>query len=307
MADVHDHEAAVGKQERPSLLSERLGPDMLALVLGAADPATAIALASTCHRANGVLQSALGEKLREQHHATRALSSKAKTSVAALATSRRLAWSGRGLTDTDTATLAALLAAGALPELEELDLSSNSIGDRGLVALSEALSRPAVCGQLTALLLSHNAIQEEGMRALARALAREGARSRLVRLELDDNGINASALRELLGCTVAARGMQDGGGDAKGTRRQEAARLLPQLQVLDLRVNFIDDEGFAALANALCDGALPRLQTLYAIPQVGVAPGPGKGALRAACNGRRPPIFNDLESVGGACGGCVLL
>ena len=64
--------------------------------------------------------------------------------------------------------MARLFSEGAVPELQELYLSRNKIGDAGFQALSTALP-----SKLTCLFLSGNQIGDAGLQALSTALPPE--------------------------------------------------------------------------------------------------------------------------------------
>jgi Ran GTPase-activating protein (RanGAP) involved in mRNA processing and transport len=66
-------------------------------------------------------------------------------------------------------SLAEVLAAGAVPTLERLQLSSNDIGDVGAAHLASALPHLT---NLVELMLDDNAISDKGLASLAQAFAR---------------------------------------------------------------------------------------------------------------------------------------
>lgn len=114
--------------------------------------------------------------------------------------------------------------------LTSLDLSDNSIGDKGFTAIAQSLSGNY---NLQRLDVGGNAITDDGASALAKLLERLSHRSptekQLKHLGLQRNKIRAKGASEIanalsLGCGV---------------------------QVLDLRANFIKDEGANALAEAV--------------------------------------------------------
>ncbi|EOD05047.1 hypothetical protein EMIHUDRAFT_250346 [Emiliania huxleyi CCMP1516] len=140
------------------------------------------------------------------------------------------------------ALAAALGREGSAPRLQELDLTSNQIGDDGLMSLAAALSNDGVVPRLANLILDGNRFGNEGLKALVSALSRESGASQLQRLEFCSNEIGDEGLKAL----AAAFG-------GKG--------CIPRLTELDLRDNQIGVEGFKALASALRqEGAFPSLK-----------------------------------------------
>ena len=82
-------------------------------------------------------------------------------------------------------------AAQELPELRRLDLRDNSIGDKGLANLAEALELHGVVSHLD---LAGNAVGDDGAKALAHVLAQSRGALRSVRLEsncIGEVGIDA--------------------------------------------------------------------------------------------------------------------
>ena len=79
-----------------------------------------------------------------------------------------------GWGDADAAQLAEVLASGAAPRLERLQLFGNKIGDEGCKALAAALGKEGAAPRLKELYLNRNKINDEGCKALAAAL-KEGA------------------------------------------------------------------------------------------------------------------------------------
>ncbi|EOD38922.1 hypothetical protein EMIHUDRAFT_224075 [Emiliania huxleyi CCMP1516] len=88
---------------------------------------------------------------------------------------------GLGWGDAEAAQLAEVLASGAAPRLEELDLAPNKIGDEGCKALAAALGKEGAAPRLEKLSLNGNQIGDEGCKALAAAL-KEGAAPSLARV-----------------------------------------------------------------------------------------------------------------------------
>ncbi|CAK0867739.1 unnamed protein product [Prorocentrum cordatum] len=189
--------------------------------------------------------------------------------------------------------LAAVLASGAAPQLRELDLGSNRVGDEGAARLAEVLRAPGAQPQLQYLNLGRNCVGDEGAARLAEALRAPGALPQLRRLDLGANRVGdegAARLAEALRAPGALPQLRELGltgnrvGDEGAARLAEALRALgalPQLQYLNLGRNRVGDEGAARLAEALrAPGALPQLREL----NLGANPlgGPGRAALRAA-------------------------
>ncbi|EOD06662.1 hypothetical protein EMIHUDRAFT_258811, partial [Emiliania huxleyi CCMP1516] len=87
----------------------------------------------------------------------------------------KLDYRGLGWGNAEAAQLAEVLASGAVPRLEELDLGDNKIGDEGFEALAAALGKEGAVPRLEQLYLEGNKIGDEGCKALAAALGKEGA------------------------------------------------------------------------------------------------------------------------------------
>ncbi|EOD32288.1 hypothetical protein EMIHUDRAFT_364631, partial [Emiliania huxleyi CCMP1516] len=85
-----------------------------------------------------------------------------------------LDYQGLGWGDAEAAQLAEVLASGAAPRLETLQLGCNKIGDEGCKALAAALGKEGAAPRLEELRLGDNEIGDEGCKALATAL-KEGA------------------------------------------------------------------------------------------------------------------------------------
>ncbi|EOD12936.1 hypothetical protein EMIHUDRAFT_104080 [Emiliania huxleyi CCMP1516] len=75
-----------------------------------------------------------------------------------------------GWGDAEAAQLAEVLASGAAPRLEKLNLQDNKIGDEGCKALAAALGKEGAAPRLETLYLHSNQIGDEGCKALAIAL-----------------------------------------------------------------------------------------------------------------------------------------
>jgi hypothetical protein len=178
---------------------EGLAPDILHLVASFLPDAALGALASTTKT-----QSALhGPTLRARFEAREArrqrLFAAMRTDAASLDRATMCNQQGK-LDDGLVLTLAELIGAGAAPQLEEVRLSCNAMGDAACAALVDALPR---CAALRVLNLRFNRIGVEGVAAIARAL-RAGRLGALQRLFLDGNP----------GASVAALAL--GAGDALG-------------------------------------------------------------------------------------------
>jgi Ran GTPase-activating protein (RanGAP) involved in mRNA processing and transport len=160
--------------------------------------------------------------------------------------------------------------------LKELDVTSNSVGDCGAVALSNAI-RAGCFPSLSHLWLEQNDIGPAGVQALCDALC--AAKTPLMRLTLSGNiaalqrckatgsittGIDSTKaivsvlkqLSQLQYLALAATGI-DG-----ATARVLAAGLkhARNLATLDLSYNDIKDTGVMPLASVLC--TMPRLTEL---------------------------------------------
>lgn len=140
---------------------------------------------------------------------------------------------GRGL-----AALAASLSEA--PQLEELIMSNNPIGDKGISALAEA-SRGAALASLRHANLNGCDCGDAGAASLADAMA-DGALPELRHLFLHDNQIGDGGLTAL---SAAA-----------------AAGALASIRELALDNNRITDAGVVALEEACGEGALSGLQEL---------------------------------------------
>ena len=165
------------------------------------EPATAIGLARcACKglRAN-VLLCRAAVTLRREHSSALALTKKAGLTLDRMAGARRLSWAAKSLTATDAQVLTSIFP--HVPRLEELDLRSNALGDRGLLLLAAASARGHL-PSLRTLSLSNNAITDEGLRAFAAAVrptAPEAAPAflGLGHLALEFNAIGGKGLASL--------------------------------------------------------------------------------------------------------------
>ncbi|CAK0866673.1 unnamed protein product [Prorocentrum cordatum] len=207
----------------------------------------------------------------------------------------RLVYTGLDWGDEEFRQVAAVLTSVALPRLQALNLSYNSMGDEGAAALAEALRAPGALPSLQTLNLSFNSMGAEGAAALAEALRAPGALPslqtlNLARIDVGDEG--AAALAEALRAPgalpslqelVLARNRVGNEGAAALAEALRAPDALPSLQTLYLSVNDVGAEGAAALAEALRGpGALPSLQELVLSFNSMGAEGAAALALRAA-------------------------
>ena len=130
------------------------------------------------------------------------------------------------------ALLADALARGAAPQLAELHLSGNRLGDATARAIARAM-RAGGLAHLVELRLNHNEIGDDGAAELAAALL-AGAAPRLQGLWLGGNRVGDRGAEQL------ARALQPGAGHACARLRQ-----------LALYSNAVGDRGALALADAL--------------------------------------------------------
>ncbi|EOD05795.1 hypothetical protein EMIHUDRAFT_466011 [Emiliania huxleyi CCMP1516] len=108
----------------------------------------------------------------------------------------RLGWG-----DAEAAQVAAVLASGAAPDLKELYLGYNQIGDEGCNTLAAALGKEGAAPRLEELYLSYNKIGDEGCKALTAAL-KEGGAPRLKMLYLEGNTIGDHGCKALAAALV---------------------------------------------------------------------------------------------------------
>ena len=188
------------------------------------EPSTAIGLARCVCKglhANVLLRQA-AVSLREEHSSALALAKKAGLTLDRMAGARRLSWAAKSMTATDAQVLTSIFP--HLLRLEELDLRSNALGDRGLLLLAVASTRGHL-PSLRTLSLSNNAITDEGLRAFAAA----------VRPTTPEAAPEAAP----------------------------AAPAFLGLGHLALEFNAIGGKGLASLAQALSEGAMPQLAALF--------------------------------------------
>lgn len=114
--------------------------------------------------------------------------------------------------------------------LTALDLSDNSLGDKGIIAVGQSLGSNFT---LQLLELAGNALNDEGASAVARLLSRLSQRSPMEK-QLQHVGLQRNKI------------------GAKGTSEIASALSLGcGVQTLDIRANFIRDKGALALAEAV--------------------------------------------------------
>ena len=246
-----------------------LSHDELGVIVdGLADtlqPVVAVALSCTCLGLRTPLQQTL-KVLRQRHARAVALLRKLDMSCADLCALEVLDWCEEDLTANDIATLGMILRTSALPGLREIRIIECSLGEKGMLALCEALDNGTV-PSLRNLALEANKFGPAGAEALAAAL-RRGAFPNLQKLGLFRNRIGnkglaalAAPLRELpalslLGLSECAIG--DEGVTALVTDLcKNDFKMLKQLW---LSHNEISDAGVAKLVGAIGAGGLPSLQ-----------------------------------------------
>ena len=166
-------------------------------------------------------------------------------------------------------------AAGCLPELRELDLADNNIGDDGFSALADALCASAT-SKLERLTVSSNEIGDVGAARLGSALLGSPAALRsLVELSLDNNWVGDEGVKALARAFEYGRlarlhilALDDnmiadaGAGAFADACLSQPAEVLVHLESLDLDGSDIGERGSQRLAEALDRGALPALKTL---------------------------------------------
>ena len=202
------------------------------------EPATAIGLARCVCKglhANVLLRQA-AVSLREEHSSALALAKKAGLTLDRMAGARRLSWAAKSMTATDAQVLTSIFP--HLLRLEELDLRSNALGDRGLLLLAVASTRGHL-PSLRTLSLSNNAITDEGLRAFAAAV----------------RPTTPEAAPEAAPAAPAFLGL--------GHRAPPRAPAFLGLGHLALEFNAIGGKGLASLAQALSEGAMPQLAALF--------------------------------------------
>jgi hypothetical protein len=140
-------------------------------------------------------------------------------------------------------------------ELAQINLSMNALGDRGIVALAEALpgSLSTPCESLTELTLSSTCCGDEGVEALGNALPRLPS---LMTLGLSGNAIGcsgAASLAAVLPGSMKLEGLYLSHNRIKNRGALALADALPHclpLRLLYIRANKISDAGRKALLQA---------------------------------------------------------
>ena len=191
-------------------------------------------------------------------------------------------------------SLATACGSGALPQLKELWLQGNQIGNEGMIAFAAAIGSGAMA-KLTILYLGNNEIGDAGMQAFATACG-NGAIPQLKELSLFSNRIGNAGMQAF--ATACGSG------------------AIPQLKYLHIGDNEIGDDGMAAFASAIVSGAMANLTTLYLytnkIEDAGMAAfstALGSGTIpqlkQLYLNGNK--IGNDgMQAFAGACGSGAL-
>jgi Ran GTPase-activating protein (RanGAP) involved in mRNA processing and transport len=147
------------------------------------------------------------------------------------------------LGDAAAVALADGLAAGALPGLRVLTLNNNCVGDVGFGALVGQMQPGGALGMLHEIGLRQNLLTDGAMAALAGSL-RQGSMPALRRLLLGGNALTDQGIVQLSAALTATRALE-------------------ALSVLELQKNQIGDAGAKALAAAIQGGALQQLRELY--------------------------------------------
>ena len=254
-----------------------LSHDELGVIVdGLADPlqpGIAIALSSTCKGLRKPLQAAL-EVLKERYVRVLALCSRvhkayAPCTCALLRDVEELSWNIPDLNAVDMATLGMILSTNGLPELREIHLVHNHLGEAGMHALCEGLG-PRSFPSLVSLSVSNCNIGPTGAEILAAALGR-GAMPKLEKVYLGANGIGdlgvaalvpslrkMPALRyvDLASCGIGDKGV----ASLVDNHGKEDFKKLSDLELED---NLITDVGCATLVAALKAGALPAIESLF--------------------------------------------
>ncbi|CAK0853317.1 unnamed protein product [Prorocentrum cordatum] len=133
----------------------------------------------------------------------------------------RLSWANR-----EARAVAAVLRAGAVPNLRELLLGMNRIGDSGTACLAEAFGS-GVTPRLSRLSLGINRVGDAGVASLAEAFGRSGATPQLAQLWLQNNQIadaGALALAEALPRIPSLTDLGLGGNVAIKTAAKDVLR-----------------------------------------------------------------------------------
>ena len=179
--------------------------------------------------------------------------------------------------------LFAMIKSGSLPNLNELWLGGNQIGDDGMSAFVGVIASGSL-GNLQKLYLPNNNIGDDGMKAFAEALAGLPSLKTLVldkfairddndtSLDLSSKNLNDTDMKIIAHLFANGRGnlqiLRLSGnrfGDVGMTElsRAIASGSLGNLEQLWLSYNQIGDAGISALAGAIASGSLGSLQTLF--------------------------------------------
>ena len=227
-----------------------------------------------------------------------ALLSRLELTPAQLYSSADLDLSSRHLDDSDSLTLAALLAArgaSGLRELRRLWLSENRIGDEGAAAIFAALQAAGGLHGLTALYLTNNRLGPPAARALAAALgggSGGGGAAELLELNLSENQLGDPGLQLLVEkLSLAPRPQQVETAFSVAPRRATARHSAPQRATAawehQLRGQLCTPStprGWGALSHSACSQKLRR--RAQAAPKA-LIPRPCKPSQAAETRGAR--------------------
>lgn len=181
--------------------------------------------------------------LQSHHKKARALGGRIGLTLDRLGTASRLTCSQKKLTNADMATLGGI----PLPQLAEVDLRFNEIGDPGLLSLSQA-SVAGLLPNLDNLELSNNRITAAGAKALAAAVA----------------NLSSPAFSGLETFGLAFNKIEGAGMAALATALNGGA--LPKLSTLALTGNPADD---AAVQGAMLAPSDARRESMHGEGGVG--------------------------------------
>lgn len=207
----------------------------------------------------------------------------------------------------DLTSAGIMLLGGAPPELEELDISRNELGEAGGTALASSLPKlglkvlsvdgcrlggsglarilDAGASRLTVLGASGNQLGPEGARQIA-GVSRPGS---LTDLDVAHNDLGAAGIGELAAaaCLKGVRSLRldsNGLGEEAGPGVVRALESLPGLDVLHLQDNGLGPATAGALARSLLAGRLRVLDLAHnrVLDEgaVALAQGPGWPVLR---------------------------
>ena len=173
-----------------------------------------------------------------------------------------------GLRGNHAATFGMLFRTNALPQLQQLRLTGNRLGDDGIRQMIGGMRQRGALPELRMLTLASTGFGEGAARALADALA-AGALPSLAVLHLGDNQIgDGSSLALLLARLRDAPRLTRLHVHGNALTHASVAKLLAppvalqSVSMLNLSNNRIGDEGMAALATAIRGGSLPQLTEL---------------------------------------------